>query len=298
MDSTTDPTLSQLEVFRAVAACGSFSAAARQLGRAQSAVSYTIAALESALGVALFDREGRRPTLTPAGRALLEDAHAVAGQVERLIGRASALRHQVEPEVILVVDGMFPLDLLMDGLCSMATAFPDVGVRIRSEALDAVPALVRAREAHLGICPTIDTDGDDLDRFSVAPVELVAVVGRDHPLARLGWDHLAHHVQIVLSARGSTRPDRGVWSPRTWRVGDLPTRVALVRRGFGWANLPRHLVADDLERGGLVEIPHGKNAPRVLPMAAITHRASPPGPAGRHLLGVLVSGSADAAGPA
>lgn len=284
------PTLAQLEVFRAVAAEGSFSAAARALGRAQSAVSHAIATLEGTLGLTLFDRDGHRPVLTPAGRALLADAHAVSGQVERLVGRAVGLRQKVEPEVVLVVDGMFPVEPLITALGSMAAAFPDVAVRIRSEVLDAVPAVVRAREAHVGICPLVDAGGDDLDRHVVTPVTLAAVVAATHPLAVQGPDHLAQHVQIVLSARGSTRPDRGVFSPRTWRVGDLPTRVALVRAGFGWANLPVHLVDADLRAGRLVHVPiKGVEPGMRLAMCAVTHRASPPGPAGRHLLDQLAA---------
>lgn len=58
----------------AVADTGSFSAAARRLNRAQSVVSYTIANLEQQLGLALFERDGRRPALTEAGRALVADA--------------------------------------------------------------------------------------------------------------------------------------------------------------------------------------------------------------------------------
>ena len=63
--------LDQLETFASVAETGSFSAAARRLGRTQSTVSVAIANLEADLGVALFDRTPRVPTLTEAGRSLL-----------------------------------------------------------------------------------------------------------------------------------------------------------------------------------------------------------------------------------
>ncbi|HKT92028.1 MAG TPA: LysR family transcriptional regulator, partial [Paraburkholderia sp.] len=62
MDRTSDrsPSLEQLRALIAVAETGSFSAAARQLDRAQSVVSYTIANLEALLGVALFERGKRK----------------------------------------------------------------------------------------------------------------------------------------------------------------------------------------------------------------------------------------------
>lgn len=284
--------LQQLEVFRIVAESGSFSAAARRLGRAQSAVSYAVATLEGTLGVTLFDREGRRPELTAAGRVLLEDARAVGGQVERLVGRAMSLRRRVEAELQLVVDVMFPVPTLVVGLRAMSEAFPEVAVRIRTETLGAVVEVVRAGDAHIGICPAVDAQGEDLDRQHVPGVTLVPVVSPDHPLATrtvVATEHLALHVQIVLSTRPGIGPDRGVFSPRTWRVGDLATRHALVREGFGWANMPLHVVESDLGDGRLVELPVVKwpGTRVVLPMVAVTCRASPPGPAGEHLLAHL-----------
>ena len=61
-----NPSMEQLEAFVAAAAQGSFSGAARALGKAQSAVSTQISNLEIDLGVELFDRTGRNPVLTAA----------------------------------------------------------------------------------------------------------------------------------------------------------------------------------------------------------------------------------------
>src|SRR5258705_9338556 len=69
------PSLDQLTVFLSVVETGSFAAAGRKLGRATSAISYTIANLELQLGVPLFDRDRtRKPTLTEAGAAVLSEA--------------------------------------------------------------------------------------------------------------------------------------------------------------------------------------------------------------------------------
>jgi DNA-binding transcriptional LysR family regulator len=72
-----DPlTLDHMRVLSAVAETGSFSAAARKLGRVQSAVSQAVQTMEATLGLALFDRSRKTPTLTDAGAAMLEDARA------------------------------------------------------------------------------------------------------------------------------------------------------------------------------------------------------------------------------
>lgn len=78
-----NPTLDQLQVFLTVAETGSFSAASRALNRAQSVVSYTIANLEAQLEVPLFERSGaRQPKLTEAGKAMLEDARRILGDLQ------------------------------------------------------------------------------------------------------------------------------------------------------------------------------------------------------------------------
>src|SRR4051794_41874077 len=62
-------TIEQLRTLLAVVQAGSFSAAARKLGRVQAAVSQSIDRLEAQLGLRLFDRTGRVPVLTAHGEA-------------------------------------------------------------------------------------------------------------------------------------------------------------------------------------------------------------------------------------
>ena len=75
-------TLDQMRVLIAVAETGSFSAAARKLGRVQSAISQAVQSLESALGTPLFEREGKLPKLNDAGRVILQDARLVVDGAE------------------------------------------------------------------------------------------------------------------------------------------------------------------------------------------------------------------------
>ena len=62
----------QAKSFLATAEQGSLSAAARTLGLTQPTLSRQVAALETALGVTLFERSGRTPVLTTSGLELLE----------------------------------------------------------------------------------------------------------------------------------------------------------------------------------------------------------------------------------
>src|ERR1700693_2982885 len=100
-----DPlTLDQMRVLIAVADAGSFSAAARGLGRVQSAVSQSIQTLEATLGIALFDRSHKTPRLTDVGRAIVDDARALIAGAGALRARAQSMVEDVEPELTLAVD--------------------------------------------------------------------------------------------------------------------------------------------------------------------------------------------------
>lgn len=82
-------TLRQIESFAEIASLGSISAAAKRLSRTQSAVSMTLAELESVLGVALFERRGRRLVRTEAAERLLPRAIEMvdrAREIHRLMG--------------------------------------------------------------------------------------------------------------------------------------------------------------------------------------------------------------------
>src|SRR5437764_2309699 len=105
MPKVGTPSLDQLQVFLTVVTSGSFAAAGRRLGRATSAISYTVANLERQLGIALFDRgHTRKPVLTEAGTALLSEARAVSGGIDHLRASVKGLLGGLEAHVALVVD--------------------------------------------------------------------------------------------------------------------------------------------------------------------------------------------------
>ena len=117
MPAIGTPSIDQLHVFLTVIETGSFAGAARKLGRATSAISYTIANLELQLGVRLFDRENtRKPILTEAGNAILSKAVAVASGIDDLRATVKGLNEGLESEVAVVVDVMLPPARLADAV--------------------------------------------------------------------------------------------------------------------------------------------------------------------------------------
>jgi DNA-binding transcriptional LysR family regulator len=254
-------TIEQLRTLRAVASAGSFSAAARKLGRVQAAVSQSIDRLEAQLGLRLFDRSGRVPRLTQHGEAVVAAAARTLGDVEALDELVASLKRGAETTLRIVVDVMFPTDSLVAFAREFGAQHPSIELVLFTEVLSAVTAHVREKRSTWGIAVE-DADMTDLDRRAIADVRLVPVAAPAHALA-LGQGPidaagLSGAVQIVLgehrheAERGSD--DHGVLSPRTWRVVDLATKHALIASGLGWGHMPEHVVRDDLRAGRLVAL--------------------------------------------
>lgn len=304
MDSLT---LAQLEVFLAVVERGSFSAAARALGRAQSAVTYSIQKLEEEAGVPLFDRSAYRPTLNEAGRVLLPRAQRIVEDVAAFRSQARGMAGGLEPEISLVVEAMFPMCLLLQALTDFQAAFPTVETRVRVETMGAAVEALLDGGADIGLVVNFADRMDEVAGAQVTEVELVAVAAASHPLAGadgpLDDDALSEHLQLVLTDRSDlTRGrDKGVVALRTWRLADLGAKHAMLLAGLGWGSMPRHMVAEDIAAGRLVELRvlrwDGREGMPRLPVMAVRRKAATLGPAGAWLLERLCSGLAEQQAP-
>lgn len=250
-------TLDQLRLFINVVDAGGFAAAGRALHRSQSVVSYGVANLEENLGVALFDRSVKRKIeLTAAGRTLLDRAREVVEHAHAFAQLAHATAQGQESEISLVVDMMFSTQTLID-LCTQAhSMFPQVSLRVYTEAMGHVMQRVLSCDG-----PVLGVQGPDgLDqRVHMTPlstIELVCVVAHTHPLAqRLGpidSEALHDYNQIVLTT-DDARAHRSVLNPpkALWHTADVHTKHAMICAGLGWGNLPTHMVEEDLEQGRL-----------------------------------------------
>lgn len=109
-------TLDQLQVLITIAETGSFSAASRRLSRVQSAISQTVATLEQAQGITLFDHSGFRPVLTDVGRVLVAQAQSVLASAACFEAGAAGTRAGIEPELAVAIDPLVPTDAFIDGL--------------------------------------------------------------------------------------------------------------------------------------------------------------------------------------
>ncbi len=285
--------LDQLRVLVAIADAGSFSAAGRRIGRAQSAISQAVAGLEATQGVQLFDRSGHRPQLTEIGRLLVDQARMVLASAARFEAVAANTRSGLEPELALAIDPLVPSGPLIESLRALRDTYPDLPVSFSTEGLGGAERRLRQGSAALAICLLLPSPPDDIAALPLLSVKLAPVAVPDHPLARLGRPitraDLDPHIQLVLSDPiDATGPSYGLASARLWRFVDLQRRLDMLLAGFGWCRMPEHLITQLLADGRLVRLELADDGAREdLTIYAAHMRDRPLGPAGRWLLNDL-----------
>lgn len=286
-------TLEQLLVLVTIEARGSFSAAARHLGRAQGSVSYQIERLEEQLGVPLFDRSRRRPQLSAKGRVIFEHAREVLAAVDRLREDAWSWSVGIEAEVRLAVDVLFPADALVRFTRRFQAQFPSVRLSIASGVVSFARTALREGTVDLAVGPPF---GEEVQSRALGHIELVPVAAPEHPLAQatrpISARMLQRHVHLMLFAPQSTKPGgkaRGFRSRTHWTLQSSQTRLALLRAGLGWSRLPLPEARPEFDAGRLVRLsidPSVVPSSRV-PLYVATRQGHPLGLAGRWLWDTL-----------
>jgi DNA-binding transcriptional LysR family regulator len=284
--------LDQLRAFIAAVDEGSFSAGARKLRRAQSAVSELVSNLEAQIGVVLFDRSERYPKLTPAGVLLVADARSVVANIDLLKARAKGISGGLESELSAVVDVLFPIEAIAESAKEFRDRFPRTPLRLYVEGLGGAYKPVLDGRCSFGVVGSLPIVPDSMTMERLQAVDMIMVAVREHPLAGIKGVipkvELAKHVQLVLTDRSELTAGRefGVMSPLTWRLGDLFAKHAFLLKGLGWGGMPLHAVKQDLAEGRLVKLSIEDMAEEglILPMSAVYLTAKPPGPAGRWLI--------------
>ena len=280
--------LESLQLLVAAADSGSFSAAARRLGKAQSAVSTGIANLEIDLGLTLFDRSGRLPRLTAHGERMVAEARALLAQQAHLQALAAELAAGIEARLTLAIDDDSLLPWLTPVLEQLAAAYPLLELELLFPMMEDLSDMLLTGRAQLAIGYQGLVTPVALTRFGLGRMAMPLVVAPDHPLTQLsapGLEDLRQHRQLMVTARQpGTERERFRLSTAIWWVeGDLGV-LELVKRGLGWATVPAFLLTDALAHGDVVCLPDEALPPiPELSIELLWHSARPLGPAAQWL---------------
>jgi DNA-binding transcriptional LysR family regulator len=280
--------LESLQWLVVVAERGSFSAAARVLGKAQSAVSIAIANLEIDLGLTLFDRSGRLPRLTLAGERMVAEARALLAQQGQLQAVAAELAAGVEARLTLAIDDGSLLPWLAPVLEQLAGRYPSLELELLFPMMEDLDEMLLSGRAQLGVGYQGMTTPAALARFGLGQMAMPLVVAPGHPLAQMAAPALAdlgRYRQLLVTGRqpGVERERFRLSTTIWWAEGDLSV-LELVKRGLGWASVPAFLLTDALARGEVVRLADAALPPiPALPIELLWPSARALGPAAQWL---------------
>lgn len=252
--------LEALRCLDAIDRHGSFAAAAAALHRVPSALSHAIGNLESALGVPIFVRVGRRAVLTEAGQALLEDGRHLLAAAEALERRVRRVSSGWEQELRIAVDALIPVSRLMPLLQAFQAECQVTAIRIGVEVLGGGWDAIATQRADLAIgAPGEPPVHGGLTMAPLGEVRLVFAVAPDHPLASVPEPISArvralHRAVVVAdtSRQLAARTSGLLEGQSALYVPDMESKAAAQVAGLGVGHLPRWLAEREVAAGRLV----------------------------------------------
>ena len=247
-------TSDSVALFLAVVERGSFSAAARSLGKVPSAVSMGIANLEAELGYPLFDRSHREPVPTDLALALIPHARLMAEQLKQLQVHALQLSQGLESKLSIGVGTDINTQRLLTAIGEISALFPLLDIEVLTAPQDDVLQLLHSGRAQLCLAYA-GLSVNVLERFQfVGSEQLIACISPQHPQAE-GEPFLEDLVrvrQILVAGRDVPLSDgRPLVGQSYWRTDTLGMALEMVEAGLGWGNFPQSVVAPLLATGRL-----------------------------------------------
>jgi len=261
----TNPiTIEALEIINAIDRRGSFSKAAEELNKATSALSYGVQKLEEQLGITVFQRQGRRSVLTPAGRLILEEGRKILSATTVLAEKAKEVATGWEPRLRIAVESILDYPLFFQVLTEFMNDHESLEIDICECVLN-------------GGWEALEHDRVDLIVGSPGPVplqkgyraipiiqsDLVPVIASHHPLAGLANNTealkaalpklrrvVSHDTSTVNIAR-STGLSIG---KKILYVQTIDQKIEAQLAGLGIGHLPRHRIQTYLDNGKLIEL--------------------------------------------
>ena len=257
-----------LRLLDAIERRGSFAKAAEELDRATSAVSYGVQRLEEQLGITIYERQGRRSVLTPAGSLLLEEGRKLLAANKRLAERAQELANGWETRIRIAIEATLDPATCFAVLATFQQQHPSIEFDICEtllngswEALehnrvDLLIGAVSPIPAHKGF----RTEG-------IGQASLIPVIGAAYPDAQrvsnsgkfATIQRVANHDTAITEVARSEGFD--VSGRKTLYVQTMEQKYWAIRSGLGVGHLPKHLVTKDLQTGALIQLKASPNEP-------------------------------------
>lgn len=252
--------LKQWKMFHAVIDSDGFFGAADSLHVTQSTISHAVAKLQEQLGVPLLALKGRKAQITEEGKILLERSRDLIKNAIELEELAENLRHGWGPEIRLAIDPSFPADLPMLALRQLASFRQNIRLSVKEAALEQAKQALHDNTVDFAISPQL---AFGFVGSKLIEIEHVAVAHPENPLFNLkravSLDDLKTQFEITISGTNDYVAGQANYrfprAPRPWNVSSVDRAIGAMRKGFGYAWLPKHQVQQWLDANHIRILP-------------------------------------------
>lgn len=282
-----------LEAFAQAAELGSFSAAARKLGKSQSTISEAIARLEIDLGVTLFERHSRQPQLSAAGRRLLVEVKEILAASDRLSRSASQMIEGVESKFTLVLSDVYHSTPFEARLAELDQRYPGLEFACIDAQHSDVVRLVSQGRADMGLLAAQPQYPPEIGFATLdEQVQFGLYALRGHPLTqhtRVTYEQLGAWRGLRLETMHEQRaqPDYlAVIGGTSWKSTSYLILLEMAMNGFGWAELPTWMV--ERYDNGRLQALKVSGWPRTMAVDVIWSRTNSLGLAGNWILSRII----------
>lgn len=248
--------LELLQTLVAIADTGSFAAAARNVHRTQSAVSMQMKRLEEIIEQPLFEKQGRRSSLTLQGQNLLLYARRMLTLQQEAL--AAFRSPEIQGEVRFGVCDDYVMSFMPTILASFAQAFPGVHIRLDSQPSTRLIEATRAGDLDFSLVNIIH---GDVEYQKLTSEPLVWVTSRNHTIHETSPLSLAIENNCLWGKWAKKALDE---QERLYRVGystfNISGIVAIIEAGLAVSVMSKNSVPPQLRilqpSDGFPELPH------------------------------------------
>lgn len=253
-------TLEALHILDAIDRRGSFAAAANELDRAPSSLSYQIQKLEQDLDINIFDRSGHKALFTEAGKLILERGRAILQASEKLVNDATLLANGWELDITVAFDGIIPISnffQMVDALAEVSST----RIRLQEEILAGSWESLNAGRADLLVCPSLDTLPQEVKAEKIGKMSMIWVAATEHYVHKRNgeFDDSAREKYRIIAIADTAREQPALSiniiqkQPRL-TVTNFTAKVEALTAGLGIGTLPRQIALPLIEKGVLKQI--------------------------------------------
>lgn len=236
-------TLQQLETLVTCVELGSFSAAARKLGKAQSAISTAIANLEIDTDTLIFDRSSRTPQLTPEGKRLYSYSVSLLSDAYQIEHMMKAFSSNVEETLTIAINALLLTPKLYEALNEFYLLFPYTQLNLNIVENHLVADMVAKNEADIGFMLWGPEPPCDVELGLIGYISFSIAVHQSHPLAsssNVQFKKVKNYHQVLL--KDSPLHYNIPLSRSNSIVNNLEGVIELTKINCNWSLLPHHVI--------------------------------------------------------